>query len=463
MLRALRALSVKLSLGCLAVAQAQRVVVAPYQQPGRADGMTAESREVLWEGDSTPGQFTVHYQVGDEPEKPAAVFRTRLPEGGHLYRATLHDLGFGSTATYRVRLGTKLIQETRFRTRPNGPFLRFGVLGDSGEGNAPQREIAYRLYQARPDFVLHTGDYVYADGLASEYRSKLFQPFNADVASPQRGAPLLRTTPVYVAAGNHDIATVNDLSRRAGAQAFWYYNSLPLNGPDLGSRPAIRGPENLVQRFRQAAGDRYPRMLNYTVDLGLVHLTVIDSNYWFNPRDSRLVKWLEAEIGSSQAPWKIVCHHVPGFFSGTKHAADTWMRQLAPTWEKLGVDVVFSGHVHNYQRSFPLRFVPSQTTARNPSGRFTVDRSFDGKTDTTPEGVLYVVSGAGGTALYDRSLGGAPHRWAKASDGRSFTARLVSDRHSYMVVDASASELRLRSFGRDGQSFDDIRLSRAAE
>ena len=34
------------------------------------------------------------------------------------------------------------------------------------------------------------------------------------------------------------------------------------------------------------------------------------------------------------------------------------MRVIAPILEANHVDIVFSGHVHNYQRSFPLTFAP---------------------------------------------------------------------------------------------------------
>ena len=89
------------------------------------------------------------------------------------------------------------------------------------------------------------------------------------------------------------------------------------------------------------------------------------------------------------------------------------MRLLAPTFEAGKVDVVFSGHVHNYQRSYPLRFVPDKNSTllvsndrktlrgRVVNGRWTLDKTFDGRSDTTPEGVIYVVTGAGGQHLYN--------------------------------------------------------------
>ena len=53
------------------------------------------------------------------------------------------------------------------------------------------------------------------------------------------------------------------------------------------------------------------------------------------------------------------------------------MRLLAPMLEAGKVDVVFNGHVHNYQRSYPLRFVPDKQGTLLVGGR-------DGKTVAGP-------------------------------------------------------------------------------
>ena len=73
------------------------------------------------------------------------------------------------------------------------------------------------------------------------------------------------------------------------------------------------------------------------------------------------------------------------------------MRLLAPIFEAGKVDVVFNGHVHNYQRTFPMTFVPDKqgtlmvggkdnktVRGRVVNGRWTLDKSFDGKTNTRP-------------------------------------------------------------------------------
>ncbi|HZD77399.1 MAG TPA: hypothetical protein VE218_10360, partial [Acidobacteriaceae bacterium] len=69
-----------------------------------------------------------------------------------------------------------------------------------------------------------------------------------------------------------------------------------------------------------------------------------------------------------------------------------------------GVNIVFNGHDHNYQRTLPIRATARTastptTTAGSPA--VYVDQKFDGNTDTVPDGVLYVVEGAGGNRDFD--------------------------------------------------------------
>jgi uncharacterized repeat protein (TIGR01451 family) len=72
--------------------------------------------------------------------------------------------------------------------------------------------------------------------------------------------------------------------------------------------------------------------------------------------------------------------------------------------EDHGVNMVFNGHEHNYQRSLPIRSTartagPVSATAGSPA--VFVDVQFNGSTQTVPDGVLYLVEGAGGNRDFD--------------------------------------------------------------
>jgi hypothetical protein len=143
------------------------------------------------------------------------------------------------------------------------------------------------------------------------------------------------------------------------------------------------------------------------------------------------------------------------------------MRLLAPVLEAGHVDMVFNGHVHNYQRSFPLRFVPDRQSTllvggrdgktvrgRVVNGRWTLDKSFDGRRDTTPSGVIYLVTGAGGQSLYNPEQQDDPDSWQK------FTDKFVSKVHSLTVADVEGKTLTIRQIAVDGQELDRFTITK---
>ena len=87
-----------------------------------------------------------------------------------------------------------------------------------------------------------------------------------------------------------------------------------------------------------------------------------------NLRYSIQGKWFSKTARESHSPWKFVITHNPPYTSSSSengmggHPSATWMQ-----WDyaSLGIDAVFSGHVHNYERHYK-------------------------------DGVLYIVNGAGG-------------------------------------------------------------------
>jgi hypothetical protein len=223
--------------------------------------------------------------------------------------------------------------------------------------------------------------------------------------------------------------------------------------------PFLKGPESNRRAFIAAAGESYPRMSNFSFNYGNAHWTIVDSNTYVDWTDETLKAWVARDLAAAQdATWRFVAFHHPGFNSSRAHFEQQHMRLLAPIFEAGKVDVVFNGHVHNYQRSFPLRFVPdAQGTllvsgkenktvrGRVVNGRWSLDKSFDGRTDTTPNGIIYLVTGAGGQSLYNREQQDDPDSWQK------FTVKLVSMVHSLTLADVDGKSLTVRQIGADGQ------------
>ena len=123
---------------------------------------------------------------------------------------------------------------------------------------------------------------------------------------------------------------------------------------------------------------------------------------------------------------------------------------LAPLFEQGGVSIVFAGHVHNYQRSHPLTFVPSADpdTRGRVAGDWTLDRAYDGRERTRPEGILYLVTGAGGARLYNPEQQDDPASW------QPFTKVFVSKVHSFTTVDVEGPRLTVRQVSAEGAELD---------
>ncbi|MEJ7605051.1 MAG: metallophosphoesterase [Bryobacteraceae bacterium] len=325
-----------------------------------------------------------------------------------VYSVDLTGLKPGKQFFYRVLLnGSEVFTATAHGRRKKGQDYRFTVVGDIAANTPGQRAVAYQMYEAKSDFGVVTGDIVYSRGRIAEYGTKYFPIYNADATSKDAGVPLLRSTLMVAAPGNHDIAATNVTDNPDGL-AYFYYWKQPLNGPlktvGAASTPILRGDEPDQKAFLTAAGANYPQMASFSFEYANAHWTVLDSNKVVDWTEDILLKWLEEDLASAaKADWRFVAFHHPGFNSSKAHFNDQWMRGLAPLFEKYKVDVVFSGHVHNYQRSFPMTFLPG-TWSRDIgtySGSWKLDKHFDGKQSRRPQGVVYIVTGAGGAGLYN--------------------------------------------------------------
>jgi hypothetical protein len=79
------------------------------------------------------------------------------------------------------------------------------------------------------------------------------------------------------------------------------------------------------------------------------------------------------------------------------------------------------------------------------TGRFTLDESFDGVSVTKPDGIIYLVSGAGGADLYSEKTSGDRATWPP------FTAKYVNTQHSLTVLDVDRQSVTIRQLGASGE------------
>jgi hypothetical protein len=447
-------------------------LVKPYLQLGHKP--EPGKVVVVWHAPDLDAVWTVEVRTGPDRawqsvSKAPSARRVAVPtiEPHRVYHIGLTGLEPGQTFSYRIGKDQHVVFEADGRApRPIAEPQRFVVFGDCGANTTEQKAIAYRTFLSKPDYVMITGDIVYGKGLISEYRTNFWPAYNADTASPSEGAPLLRSTIFLAAPGNHDIAS-RDLLKDPDGLAYFYYWFQPLNGPTAAEGSAlvapVLGPDQTKKAFLATAGAAFPRMANFSFDYGNAHWTILDANATVDWTDNQLQDWVAKDLDSARgARWRIVSFHQPGFNSSKKHFDEQYMRILAPVFEAGRVDVVFNGHVHNYQRTYPMTFVPASpngakpvigangkiTNSRRVDGKWTLDRTFDGKSDTTPEGVIYIVSGAGGQHLYN------PEQQDDQASWQEFTVRHISKEHTLTVAEIDGGTLTVRQLNAEGNEVD---------
>ena len=185
--------------------------------------------------------------------------------------------------------------------------LRFAVIGDSGTGSSSQYTVAEKLIASKAkfpyEFVLMLGDNLYSGSGAKDFQKKFERPYKALLDSGMK---------FYAALGNHD----NPNER--------FYKAWNMNGERF-------------YTFKPKPGVRF---------------FALDSNYM----DPKQLDWLEKELAASGSDWKICFFHHPIYSSGGAHGSNLQLReQLEPLFLKYGVDAVFAGHEHFYERIKPQR------------------------------------------------------------------------------------------------------------
>lgn len=480
---------------------ASGLLVRPYLQPGPNAGDGLDSKDLVWLTDPSAGAFSVEYGWDGVPARTAVVRRDEIrlkpptPEqlkkkpttnplgeahedvksspldaqAQHYIKhwATLTDLPRGSTAWYRVkRSNGSVVSEHSFPTRRSATqTVRFAAVGDLANGKAGQAAVAYQVSQLKPHFLLALGDLCYPIGRVSQYMDHFWGTYaNAAQAAPPVGAPLMETTPFYAVVGNHDADT--SLNIFPDCLGIYYFFHAPQNGPGEGRwmTPIGRDKEEAA-RFRAATRRSYPFLGFYSFDEGPAHFAVVDSNGYCPIDNPALLAWLEKDLTGSKQPWKFLCMHAPMFHSSPPHYTEQKMRLLGSLLQKCGVDVVLTGHVHNYQRSRPMNFTPAprKPGERLIGGTFAIDTEFDGVNKTRPRGTIHIVSGGGGGSLIKDDLSKTEKmlREKYGENWAPYTAKHVVDRHSFVTCEATPTQLTIEAIDQFGASIDRIRVTKA--
>jgi hypothetical protein len=247
---------------------------------------------------------------------------------------------------------------------PNRPgSLKFAAMGDNGTGGRVQYEMAEQMAKVHDtfafDLVIMLGDNMYGGQSASDYVRKFETPY----------APLLGAGVKFQASiGNHD------------------------------------RPDQVNYRLYNMNGQRY-----YTYTRNNVRFLALDSNLM----DRTQLEWIETTLRDAREDWKIPYFHHPLYSNAARHGSAVDLRVLLePLFVKYGVNVVFSGHDHVYERLKPQK------------------------------GIYYFVSGSAGQLRRGNM------------DPSDETAASFDQDLSFMAIEVAGSEMFFQTISRTGRTVD---------
>lgn len=237
----------------------------------------------------------------------------------------------------------------------------FAVFGDTRSQRVPHQAVVDRVLSWGPDLVIHTGDLV---GLSTDDWWQIFFEVERE---------LMARAPLFPTVGNHEKDS-----------------------------PLYR------ELFYLPGNERW-----YSFDYGQAHFVCLQVDTFADlSQEGEQIRWLRADLASTGRPWKFVFFHIPPYSSSFgDQAEEVLARQaLVPILAENGVQAVFSGHHHNYQR-------------------FYVD------------GITYLVLGGGGAPLYAIDDPPDPQLIASAVEYHALWATLEGTIFTAVAISAEGEEL----------------------
>jgi acid phosphatase type 7 len=367
-----------------------RWVIHPYLQWATTDGMT-----VRWET-SRPASSVVRYGTkviwtGPEDARVGTFPDTAtVAEPTIRHEVRIESLTIDTPYYYQVEttddLGRVLISPIlSFQTAcgEDTPFA-FAVISDTQGNPAVSAHFAEHAWSLRPRFLVHPGDLVDTGSVRNQWIDDFFGSMR----------PLLERVPMYPVLGNHE------------QDARHYYDAMSLPEPEY----------------------------CYAFSYGNARFFMLDTNREVGP-DSFQYRWLQKELAKCKATWKIVVHHHPPFSSDENDYGDRWsgpgsegdarVRELVTLFDKYDVDVVWNGHIHSYERTWPLK---------------------GGQAAEPGEGTTYMITGGGGGSL------------ETPGPIRPYFQNLVQRGHHACMVAINGKTLEMRAYDLEGRLFDHLTI-----
>ncbi|MGN6439965.1 MAG: metallophosphoesterase [Agriterribacter sp.] len=362
-------------------------VVPPYLQYA-----TPHSIRIHWE---TSEAATTLVQYGAaKPNSGKAVWDATVSVPGKttMHHATLTNLQPETVYFYRavsiLAKGDSLISDINtFQTAvKDSSAFAFAVFSDSqNDWKDPEawKRVSTQAFKERPNFAVHAGDLVDLGYMKDDWVNEFFAQSNL----------FMKTIPIFSIAGNHE------------HDAAYYYQYMYV-----------------------------PQPYFYSFKYGNAEFFMVDTDQ-YQEEGTELYNKVEQALAASDAYWKFVVHHHPPYssddddFGDTRYEAsergDKEVQSLVPLYEKYGVDIVFYGHIHTYERTWPI--MENKPVQEN--------------------GVLYL------------NMGGAGGSLENAAPTRSWFTNKVKTIHHFGYIAIHQNKLEFQAIDENGMVFDRFTLT----
>ncbi len=265
----------------------------------------------------------------------------------YLFEVTLTGLIPGETYEYRVTNTDDSEASPYYQfTLPSGDSdaFTFIYLADPQENS----EVGYMAYaysllsvmeysNQTYDFAMFPGDLVDDADLKTEWG--LFYKYSSIFSY---------NTPIVATVGNHDVGAITE--ERIQALEFDGYLNLPNNGPEYNSFDMLEG---------DLRNTNFDDGKTYSFDYGYAHFVVIDTEIYCDGTTACLTydtvnadilnDWVTDDLTANTLPWTIVLLHRGPY--GLSYNTSSVRDNLVPIFDQFGVNLVLSGHDHQYSRA----------------------------------------------------------------------------------------------------------------
>lgn len=307
-------------------------LLANFQRGPFVQSTSTNQTQIIWR---TPVPADSAIEYGTSEAMGSLVVNSNLVTQHVL---TLTNLVPGTTYYYRVQSAANSVTATStvysFNTLKPFGDITFLVTADGGMGSAGMYRVADRMRQTPADLVLFLGDICYPYFTLGKEDYRCLSIYRRQMHS----------VPFFFCLGNHDV----DAGSLGVAFESTFY--LPTN--------SVTGTEHF-----------------YSFDHGNAHFAILfvpearpppELAAYVLTNGSAQYNWLTNDLASSTKPWKFIGTHIPILGESGSHRSDPandtnhafiyqeMQALLLPVAKRYGVQMIFSGHDHNYERLSPL-------------------------------------------------------------------------------------------------------------